>query len=69
MTTPRGYTGEFSARLEMIKQQKRARINWHMSHHTAEIAIRAIEGHVRVSYQPGSKSRRRKKDTIALPPG
>ena len=61
MTTPRGYTGEFSARLEKIKQEKRGRISWRMSHHTAEIAIRAIEGHISVSYRPGSKSRRRKR--------
>lgn len=66
MTTPRGYTGEFSARLEMIKQQKRGRIQWRMSHHTAEIAIRAIEGRVRVSYRPGSKSRRRKRNKRLL---
>ena len=61
MTTPRGYTGEFSARLEQIKRDKRGRVQWRMSHHTAEIAIRAIEGHVRLSYRPGSKSRRRKR--------
>ena len=61
MTTPRGYTGEFAARLEKIKQDKRGRIQWRMSHHTAEIAIRAIEGRVRLSYRPGSKSRRRKR--------
>lgn len=66
MTTPRGYTGEFSARLEMIKQQKRGRIRWRMSHHTAEIAIRAIEGRVRLSYRPGSKSRRRKRNKRLL---
>ena len=61
MTTPRGYTGEFSAKLEKIRQEKRGRISWRMSHHTAEIAIRAIAGHVTVSYRPGSKSRRRKR--------
>jgi hypothetical protein len=61
VTTPRGYTGEFSARLERIKQEKRGRVRWQMSHHTAEIAIRAIEGHVRVTYRPGAKSRRRKR--------
>ena len=66
MTTPRGYTGEFSARLEKIKRDKRGRISWTMSHHTAEIAIRAIEGRVRVSYRPGSKSRRRKRNKRLL---
>ena len=61
MSTPRGYTGEFSARLERIKQEKRGRVQWRMSHHTAELAIRAFQGHVSVTYTPGSKSRRRKR--------
>lgn len=61
MSTPRGYTGEFQARLSAIQKEKRGRIRWSMSHHTAELAIRAIEGHVSVSYRPGSKSRRRKR--------
>jgi hypothetical protein len=61
VSVPRGYTGEFSARLERIKQEKRGRVQWRMSHHTAELAIRAIEGHISFSYRPGSKSRRRKR--------
>lgn len=56
-----GHTAEFQARLEGIQRDKRARIRWAITHHTAEIAIRAIQGHVRVSYRPGSKSRRRKR--------
>lgn len=56
-----GRTGEFQARLNQIRQEKRGRIRWSISHHTAEIAIRAIAGHVTVSYRPGSKSRRRKR--------
>lgn len=56
-----GHTAELQARLEGIKRDKRARIRWAISHHTAEIAIRAIQGHVSVSYRPGSKSRRRKR--------
>lgn len=54
-------TDEIRAALAEIRQSKRARINWRLSHHTAEIAIRAISGHITVSYRPGSKSRRRKK--------
>lgn len=61
MSIPRGYTGEFQARLSAMQKEKRGRIRWSMSHHTAELAIRAIEGHVSVSYRPGSKSRRRKR--------
>lgn len=56
-----GQTGEFQARLNQIRAEKRGRIRWNISHHTAEIAIRAIAGSVRVSYRPGSKSRRRKR--------
>jgi hypothetical protein len=61
VTQPNGYTDEVKARLDAIRREKRGRIRWRMSHHTAELAIRAIEGHVTVSYSPGSKSRRRKK--------
>lgn len=55
------HTDEIRIALEEIRKAKRARINWRLSHHTAEIAIRAISGHVTVSYRPGSKSRRRKR--------
>lgn len=61
MTTHRVHTGEVQARLDAIRNEKRGRIKWWVSHHTAEIAIRAIEGHIRVSYRPGAKSRRRKR--------
>lgn len=56
-----GHTGEFQARLNQIRQEKRGRIRWSITHHTAEIAIRAFAGHVTLSYRPGSKSRRRKR--------
>lgn len=56
-----GHTAEFQAKLERIKRDKRARIRWSITHHTAELAIRAIQGHVSVTYRPGSKSRRRKR--------
>ena len=55
------HTDEIRIALDEIRKSKRARINWRLSHHTAEIAIRAISGHVTVSYRPGSKSRRRKR--------
>jgi hypothetical protein len=54
-------TSEIQARIEEIRQSKRARIRWRISHHTAELAIQAISGHTRVTYRPGSKSRRRKR--------
>lgn len=55
------HTDEIRAALDEIRKSKRARINWRLSHHTAEIAIKAISGHVNFSYRPGSKSRRRKR--------
>jgi hypothetical protein len=59
--SPGGQTGEFRARLEAIRLEKRAKVRWQISHHTAEIAIQAISGHARVMYRPGTKSRRRKR--------
>ena len=61
LPTGRGRTDEIRARLDAIRQEKRARVRWRMSHHTAELAIQAIEGHARVLYRPGTKCRRRKK--------
>jgi hypothetical protein len=56
-----GNTGEMRARLDEIRLEKRGRVRWEITHHTAEIAIAAIAGHARVMYKPGSKSRRRKR--------
>jgi hypothetical protein len=64
--TPGRHTDEIKARLDAITREKRARINWRITHHTAELAIRAIEGHVSFSYRPGSKSRRRKRNKRLL---
>ncbi len=61
MTRGKGRTGEIRARLEAIRAEKRARVRWTISHHTAEVAIAAISGHARMMYRPGSKSRRRKR--------
>jgi hypothetical protein len=61
VSNPRARTDEIKARLEAIRNEKRGRMRWRLSHHTAEIAIQAIAGHVTISYRPGSKSRRRKK--------
>ncbi|HMC55516.1 MAG TPA: hypothetical protein VKH19_10120 [Gemmatimonadaceae bacterium] len=54
-------TAEMRARLNAIRMEKRGRVRWQITHHTAEIAIAAIAGHARVMYRPGSKSRRRKR--------
>jgi hypothetical protein len=56
-----GRTAEMRARLEAIRLEKRGRVRWQITHHTAEIAIAAIAGHARVIYRPGTKSRRRKR--------
>ena len=58
---PQLNTDEIRTRLEEIRQAKRGRVRWEISHHTAELAISAIAGHARVMYRPGSKSRRRKR--------
>lgn len=60
-SSPPGTTSEIRARLDAIRAEKRGRVRWQISHHTAEIAIAAIAGHTRVMYRPGSKSRRRKR--------
>jgi len=59
-------TDEIRARLEAIRAEKRNRVRWQVSHHTAELAISAIAGHARVMYRPGSKSRRRKRNKRLL---
>ena len=59
-------TAEIRARLEAIRAEKRNRVRWQVSHHTAELAISAIAGHARVMYRPGSKSRRRKRNKRLL---
>lgn len=61
MSDQRRSTDEIKARLDEIRQSKRGRVRWRISHHTAELAIQAIAGHARVMYRPGSKSRRRKR--------
>lgn len=59
-------TDEIRARLDSIRLEKRNRMRWQLSHHTAELAIAAIAGHARVMYRPGSKSRRRKRNKRLL---
>lgn len=60
------HTDEVQALLMAIRAEKRNRVRWQLSHHTAELAISAIAGHVRVMYRPGSKSRRRKRQKRLL---
>ena len=55
------HTDEVHALLLAVRSEKRNRVRWQISHHTAELAISAIAGHARVMYRPGSKSRRRKR--------
>lgn len=61
MTTRRATTDEIRSRLDEIREQRRGVVRWDISSQTAELAIRALAGHVRVTYRPGSKSRRRKR--------
>jgi len=66
MTSVKRSTDEIRARLDQIRAEKRGRVRWQISHHTAELAIAAIAGHARVLYRPGSKSRRRKRNKRLL---
>jgi hypothetical protein len=61
MSPRRITTDELKARLEAVRESRRGRLRWKLSSETAELAIRAFAGHVRISYRPGSKSRRRKR--------
>jgi hypothetical protein len=61
VTKQRATTDEIKARLDAIRDERGGKVRWNISSQTAEIAIRALQGHVRVSYRPGSKSRRRKR--------
>jgi hypothetical protein len=51
---------EVRQRLSEIQEQRRTRIRWRMSRHTAELALRALED-VRPDRRQSSKSRRRKR--------
>ena len=54
--------GAVRARLEKIQRDKRSRVRWRLSHHTAEQALVAISGLApRPSYRLSSKTRRRKR--------
>jgi hypothetical protein len=49
-------------RLQAIAREKRGRVRWQLSHHTAEQALMAISDVVaRAPYRRSSKSRRRKR--------
>jgi hypothetical protein len=51
---------EVEERLKEIQKQKRGRIRWTASRHTAELALDAVIGETRPR-RPSSKGRRRKK--------
>ena len=59
--TPRGLD-EVQQRLQEIQSRKRGGIRWHISKHTAEMAIGALEaGHAGPRTAPGSGKQRRRK--------
>jgi hypothetical protein len=51
-------------RIESIQQRRRDRIRWHITKHTAELAIAALAD--RSPYRPSGKCRRRKRGTKRL---
>ncbi len=55
------------ARLEAIARERRGRVRWQLSHHTAEQALMAISDVApRAGYRRSSKSRRRKRSKRLL---
>ena len=52
---------EVQRRLAEIRQRHRPRVHWRMTKHTAEMAIRVLDGVERPAYRRSSKSRRRKR--------
>ncbi len=59
--------GAILARLEKIQHDKRPRVHWQLSRHTAEQAMVAISDVVpRPAYRRSSKSRRRKRQKRLL---
>jgi hypothetical protein len=60
--------GEVQQRLAEIQTRKRAGIRWHVSKHTAELAIGALvdQGSEARSYARSGKSRRRKRSKRLL---
>jgi len=51
---------EVQQRLDEIQARKRARINWRLTPHTAELTLRAIDDEPQ-DRRPSSKTRRRKR--------
>jgi predicted fused transcriptional regulator/phosphomethylpyrimidine kinase len=60
MANEAGDIEEVEARLKEIRRQKRGRVRWTASRHTAELALDAVLGDDRPR-RPSSKGRRRKK--------
>lgn len=60
--------GEVQQRLAEIQSRKRAGIRWHVSKHTAELAIGALEAQRArdKSHAPTGKGRRRKRSKRLL---
>jgi hypothetical protein len=60
MAKETGNTGEVEARLSEIRREKRGRVRWTASRHTAELAVVAVIGPAEPR-RPSSKGRRRKR--------
>ena len=60
MANDSGDIEEVEERVKEIQRQKRGRVRWTVSRHTAELALDAVIGE-RGPRKPSSKGRRRKK--------
>ena len=59
---PMASTAEVAAVVKDVQRKHRGKIRWSLGRHTAEMALKALEGPVREgSRRPSSKSRRRKR--------
>jgi len=59
---PMATTAEVAAVVKDVQRKRRGKIRWSLGRHTAEMALKALEGPVRETpRRPSSKSRRRKR--------
>jgi hypothetical protein len=60
--TPMATTAEVAAVVNDVQRRHRGKIRWSLGRHTAELALRALDGPAHTARRrPSSKSRRRKR--------
>jgi len=65
--TPMATTAEVAAVVKDVQRKHRGKIRWSLGRHTAELALRALDGPAHTVRRPSSsKSRRRKRHKLLL---